>query len=63
MIQDIYIENSANEDNPRKPFDDLDAEVIEKLKSNLINVDETVKGLEKWYKGKIGRANIEMLYH
>lgn len=53
MIEDIFNENPVVDDKPRKNFDELDAEVIRKLKSNEINVDETVKTLEKWYKGEL----------
>lgn len=37
---------------PKKNYDELDAEVVEKLRKNEINVDEVVKNLEKLYKGR-----------
>lgn len=51
MYEDIFNENPVVEEKPRKNYDELDAEVIRKLQNNEINVDETVKNLEKWYKG------------
>lgn len=53
MYEHIFNENSVIGEKPRKNFDEADAEVIKKLQSNEINIDETVKNLEKWYKGKM----------
>lgn len=52
MIEDIFNENPVIEKKVEKNFDELDAEVIKKLCSNEINIDATVKSLEKWYKGE-----------
>lgn len=52
MFEDIFNENPVVEEKPTKNFDELDAEVIRKLQNNEINVDDTVKNLEKWYKGE-----------
>lgn len=52
MLEDIFNENPVNEQKPKKDFDKLDAEVIRKLQNNEISVDETVRNLEKWYKGE-----------
>lgn len=52
MFEDIFSENLVLEDKAKKNFDELDAEVIRKLHSNEINVEETAKNLEKWYKGE-----------
>jgi hypothetical protein len=52
MYEDIFDENPVIEEKPKKNFDELDAEVIKKLQNNEINVDETVKSLEKWYRGE-----------
>lgn len=52
MFEDIFNENPILEDVPRKNFNQLDSSAIEKLQKNLINVDETVKNLEQWYKGE-----------
>lgn len=52
MLEDIFHENLPIEENPRKNFDELDAQVIKKLQNNEINVKETAKSLEKWYKGE-----------
>lgn len=49
---DIFNQNPVVDDKPKKNYDELDVEVIKKLQSNQINVDETVKNLEKWYKGE-----------
>lgn len=35
----------------KKNYDEIDEEVIEKLRNNQINVDEVVRNLEKLYKG------------
>ena len=35
-----------------KNYDELDEEVVEKLRNNEINVDEVVRNLEKLYKGE-----------
>lgn len=49
----MYFEESIESSpKPKKNFDELDAEVVEKLRKNEINVDEVVKNLEKLYKGK-----------
>lgn len=53
MYEDIFNENPVIEEKPKVNYDELDAEVIKKLQSNEINVDETVKNLEKWYKGEL----------
>lgn len=52
MFEDIFSENLVLEDKPKKNFDELDAEVMRKLQCNEINVEETAKNLEKWYKGE-----------
>lgn len=52
MFADIFNENPVLEEKPRKNFDELNAGAIKKLQSNEINVDETVRNLEKWYKGE-----------
>lgn len=49
---DIFNQNPVVDDKPKKNYDELDVEVIKKLQNNQINVDETVKNLEKWYKGE-----------
>lgn len=54
MIADIFNENPVVEMKERKNFKELDAIAIKKLCSNEINIDATVKSLEKWYKGKLG---------
>lgn len=36
----------------KKNYDELDEEVVEKLRNNEINVDEVVRNLEKLYKGE-----------
>lgn len=51
MYEDIFNENPVIEEKPKKNYDELDDEVIRKLQNNEINIDETVKNLEKWYKG------------
>lgn len=52
MFEDIFNETPILEEKTKKNFDELDAEVIKKLQNHEINVDETVKSLEKWYKGE-----------
>jgi hypothetical protein len=47
----FFDENIVDIQVPKKNFDELDAEVIDKLQKNKINVDEVVKNLEKLYKG------------
>ncbi|CRK88734.1 CLUMA_CG002597, isoform A [Clunio marinus] len=53
MIENIFNENSASDEVPKKNYDELDEEVITKLRNNEITVDETVKNLEKWYKDEL----------
>lgn len=52
MFEDIFNESPVLEEKTKKNFDELDAAVIKKLQNHEINVDETVKSLEKWYKGE-----------
>lgn len=52
MYEHIFNEGLVIEDKPRKDYDGADSDLIKKLQSNEINVDETVRRLEKWYKGK-----------
>ena len=47
----FFEENSVIEEKPKRDFDQLDSELIDKFRKNEINVDETVKNLEKLYKG------------
>lgn len=49
----FFEENSVIEEKPNRDFDQLDSELIDKLRKNEINVDEIIKNLEKLYKGKI----------
>lgn len=49
----FFEENSVIEEKPKQDFDQLDSELIDKLRKNEINVDEIVKNLEKLYKGEI----------
>lgn len=49
---ECFEENLIIEQKPKINYDELDAELIEKLRNNEINVDETVKNLEKLYKGE-----------
>lgn len=53
MYEHIFNENLVIEEKPRKNFDEADSSLIKKLQNNEINVDETVRNLEKWYKGKL----------
>lgn len=48
----MFFEEIINIPKEKKNFDELDAQVVEKLRNNEINVDEVVKNLEKLYKGK-----------
>lgn len=48
----FFEENPVLEDKPKINYDERDSELIEKLRRNEINVDETIKNLEKLYKGK-----------
>lgn len=49
----FFEENPVLEDKPKINYDERDSELIEKLRRNEINVDETIKNLEKLYKGKV----------
>lgn len=53
MLEDIFNENAVIEEKSQKNYDEIDAEVIRKLQSNEVNVDEVVRILEKTYKGKL----------
>ena len=48
----FFEDNSVIEEKPKQDFDQLDSDLIDKLRKNEINVDEIVKNLEKLYKGK-----------
>lgn len=50
MYEDIF--NESPEEKPTKNYDELDDELMRKLRNNEINIDETVKTLEKLYKGE-----------
>lgn len=47
----MYQENLITQKS-KKNYDELDEEVVEKLRNNEINVDEVVRNLEKLYKGE-----------
>lgn len=47
-----FEENIENQPKPKINYDELDAELVQKLRKNEINVDEVVKNLEKLYKGR-----------
>lgn len=51
MFEDIFNEKPVVEEDPKKNYDEADAQVMKKLQNNEVNVDEVVKDLEKWYKG------------
>ncbi|KAG5669711.1 hypothetical protein PVAND_000007 [Polypedilum vanderplanki] len=46
-------ENSINEEKSKINYDELDYELLDKLKRGEINVEETVKNLEKLYKDEL----------
>jgi hypothetical protein len=45
------LENQAIAEKPKINYDERDSELIEKFRNNEINVEETVRSLEKLYKG------------
>jgi hypothetical protein len=49
----FFEENSVIEAKPKRDFDQLDSELMNKFRRNEINVDETIRNLEKLYKGEI----------
>lgn len=50
-MEDIFNEKPVIKTTPKINYDELDAAVIKKLCSNEIDIERTVKNLEKWYKG------------
>lgn len=49
----FFEENSVIEEKLKRDFDQLDSELINKFRRKEINVDETIRNLEKLYKGDL----------
>lgn len=48
----MFFDEVIIDDKQRINYDERDEELLEKLRRNEINVDETVRNLEKLYKGE-----------